>query len=478
VLREGLYEICTGNLKNRWHLISSLELGNFRAFKSENFDFSRLNIFVGPNNSGKSSALSALNLLAQSVSRESFGGGPIILNGPFDQLGTFKDMVHGGRANTPMSFSFSIGEYKYDFELKYRIQRREVELSKFNLTENSNPVYEYSSTSKSYNVKLGGKDIESLGPGIRKSRPKLTGFLPTFQEAFSYYRLNRGSDSSYSERVHEFLRHNERKIGNFRRIVLETFHSYDTLGAFREMPQRTYLFSGEVSGKIGRNGQNTITMLANDSSRRGGENMKFVDDISNWFRATGIAEGVKVKHLTDRHFELVVVGKDGSDHNICDVGFGCSQVLPVLVAGLSLESTHGRSLSKASPILVIQEPEIHLHPNAQAELGSFFASLTEAKGQIFLETHSDSLVLRIARHVASGDIPADFVRIFFIQDIEGLKRVTRMEITDEGGFTPDWPGGFFPQRQAESFALAKASLEKMDDSSQPRFSFRVKDTKK
>ncbi|MCV3210142.1 AAA family ATPase [Mesorhizobium sp. YC-39] len=453
-------------------LLSRLELNNFRAFKSEAFDFSRLNIFVGPNNSGKSSALSAINLLAQSLTTDSFGGGPVILNGPFDQLGTYKDMVHGGRANTPIRLSLNVEDFSYEFELKYRAQRREVELSRLKLMSAGRPVYEYTSSKDRYTIMIGGKDIDSLGIGIKKSRPRLIGFIPLFQEAFKYHQLSRmSSGSNFSQEIFNFLRVQERHISNFRRILLDSFRNYDTLGAFREMPQRTYLQSGETASKIGRFGQNTVTMLASDASKRGSEQIGLVDEISKWLQATGIASGIKVKYLTERHFELVVVGRDGSDHNICDVGFGCSQVLPVLVAGIELSNRARRASATISPTLLIQEPEIHLHPNAQAALGSFFASLSKLKCQVFIETHSDNLVLRIATHVASGDISEDSVRIFYVQDDDGLKRVTPIKVASDGSFIPPWPGGFFPQRQAESFELAKAASRKDRRQSEPTFNF-------
>lgn len=453
-------------------MLTKLELTNFRAFKSESFRFSNLNIFVGPNNSGKSSALSALNLLAQSISTTVFEGSPVTLNGQFDQLGTFKDMVHGGRSNTPVGLCFDIREFSYSIELKYRTQRREVEVSKLKLSADGASVYEYVSTRDRYDVMIGGRRVEELGGGIKKVKPRLNGFVPQFQEAFNYQRNARISNGVFSESVYEFLRNAERKINSFRRLVFDTFFNYDTLGAFREMPQRTYLVSGETAEKIGRNGQNTVTMLASDASKRGAEQLGLVEEISKWFRVTGIAAGVQVKYLTDRHFELVVIGKDGSDHNICDVGFGCSQVLPVLVAGIS-HASNGRKgrPDLLGPTLVIQEPEIHLHPNAQAALGSFFAHLARSSGQIFIETHSDSLVLRIARHIAAGDIPAESVRIFYVQDSDGLKKVTPIAVSSDGAFEPEWPGGFFPQRQMESFELARASLRKEQPSAQSTFSF-------
>lgn len=446
-------------------MIGNIELTNYRAFKSEKFDFSRLNIFVGPNNSGKSSALSALNLLAQSVSQNLADEGQLILNGSYDQLGTFKDLVNGGRSTTPIRISFTIKQYNYSFEMKYRPQRRQLEITKFKLLYDGDPVYEYYSSKDKYDLIIQGKKIEHIGEGVRKTRPKYHGFIPRFREAIKYSLQRNIVPNSVESEVYTFLRRAEMKINRFHSLVFETFKSYDTLGAFREMPQRTYLNSGETAHKIGRNGQNTVTILANDASRRGKEQSLLVNEVSEWMRNTGIASGIKVKYLTDRHFELVVVGKDGTDHNICDVGFGCSQVLPVLVSGIELlNQSKSRNQRYSSGMLVIQEPEIHLHPNAQAELGTFLAGVTNESSQIFIETHSDNLVLRVAKHVASGDLQSEDVRIFYINDVNGHKQVTAMTIQPDGTFSPAWPGGFFPQRQQESLNLARAAMKSRADS--------------
>jgi predicted ATPase len=197
-------------------------------------------------------------------------------------------------------------------------------------------------------------------------------------------------------------------------------------------------------------------MLAADSAKRGTQRKNLVDNISKWFDYTGIAKGLSVVSLTPRHFEIRLISNDMSTHNICDVGFGCSQVLPVLTAGLSL--FHSESVHSSSPkVFIVQEPEIHLHPNAQAAMGSFFVSLVQGGGQAFIETHSDNLVLRIARHVALGDISPDDVAIFYVSDV-GEQRVTDIGLTASGSFKPDWPEGFFPQRQSESLMLARAAM--------------------
>ncbi|MCA1401684.1 AAA family ATPase [Bradyrhizobium sp. BRP56] len=110
-------------------MLHSLRLRNFRAYRNQSFDFAKINIFVGKNSSGKSSAISAINFLAQSLSQAETSV-PIVFNGPFEQLGTFVDIVHGNHVLTPIEFDLTYGDrdvrHRVNFSIKYRPQRREA----------------------------------------------------------------------------------------------------------------------------------------------------------------------------------------------------------------------------------------------------------------------------------------------------------------------------------------------------------------
>jgi predicted ATPase len=121
---------------------------------------------------------------------------------------------------------------------------------------------------------------------------------------------------------------------------------------------------------------------------------------------------------------------------------------------------------------VVQEPEIHLHPNAQASLASFFVSLFQQTGQLFIETHSDALVLRIARHVALKELNPKDVAVFFFTNTSEGKIVEQLTITDRGTFAPPWPGGFFPQREVETLGLARARNAKPKDAVAQQLEFK------
>lgn len=439
-------------------MIKNLTLRNFRAFRSEIFEFSKFNIFVGPNNSGKSSAISAINLIAQTFNNAEISQSPLVLNGLFDRLGTYLDLVHGNRSNTPLGIDISIDDYAIKFDYKYRQQRREIELVKFQIDEKNKNAFSYESKKDSFSMKLMGKDVESLQPFVRKRRPQFYRLIPTLR--FSSTISHSPDMQEAPTNVRNILFSADRALMRARSQLTKTFGDFDSLGPFRDRPERTYLYSGEVAQRIGTTGSNMALMLASDTSKRGAESQNIIDEISRWFKISGIAEQVRVKSLTPRHFELVLADVNGNEQNICDVGFGCSQVMPVLAASLNMFSGNDSISSFKSPTLIVQGPEIHLHPNAQASLGSFFSRLMQSEGQIFVETHSDNLVLRVARHVADGTLKENDVKIFYVHKINGSPVVQNISITGNGRFQPEWPGGFFPQRQSESLNLAQAAFRK------------------
>lgn len=459
-------------------MLRSLTLENFRAFRSQKFDFARINLFIGANSSGKSSAISAINFIAQSVLQRDISDTPLAFNGAFEQLGTFKDVIYGNRANTPLGLRFSYGrkanEHEVRFELKYRQLKRQLEVSNFEYLNLGKSVYEFRTKKDGYDLILGGRKFETLVPSLAKRKPDFPLLFPIDRNLAQFSMLHSsGRKKGLTPAIIKKLENTERQMRRGRNDLRLTFDNFDSISPFRDQPQRTYLFTGETPSRVGRTGSNGVSMLVNDASQRGRERDLLIDQISEWLRQSGIGNGLVLRPLTDRHFEICIEDLDGRQHNICDVGFGCSQVLPVLVGALNAFVDADDSRGRLSdPIFVVQEPEIHLHPNAQATLGSFFVSALQKRGQVFIETHSDNLVLRVARHVAAGQLDPSDVAIFFFSNEKTGKRVQRLELDARAAFVPAWPGGFFPQREHEALGLARARTTKSVSSErQLRFTY-------
>jgi energy-coupling factor transporter ATP-binding protein EcfA2 len=147
-----------------------------------------------------------------------------------------------------------------------------------------------------------------------------------------------------------------------------------------------------------------------------------------------------------------------------DVGYGMSQLLPVLVEYLRLQRKLTIDQHPDSEVLTVEQPELHLHPAWQAELASFFARKLAAsrKGQSFhgraeeplmlsplpqvlLETHSEHMVRRLQDHVRIGELQPEDVSLITLQPRDdGTTRVERVLLDQDGKFAVPWPGGFFP----------------------------------
>ena len=137
-----------------------------------------------------------------------------------------------------------------------------------------------------------------------------------------------------------------------------------------------------------------------------------------------------------------------------DVGIGISQVLPVLV------SAYGSS----NNIVAIEQPEIHLHPALQAELGDIFirSALTDQGNTFILETHSEHLILRIMRRIrdtTDEKLPADLPRVrphdvsvLYVEPTNSGAIVRVLELDEDGDFLDPWPGGFFEEGFKERFS--------------------------
>lgn len=150
------------------------------------------------------------------------------------------------------------------------------------------------------------------------------------------------------------------------------------------------------------------------------------------------------KSDSDRIRELVLV--DQRTNTVVthrDVGIGISQVLPVLVM----------AYGSRNKLLAMEQPEIHLHPALQAELGDVFieAALGERNNTFILETHSEHLILRLMRRIREGKISPDDIGVVFVEPLARGSRFIELRIDEEGDFIDDWPGGFFEESFHEKF---------------------------
>jgi predicted ATPase len=232
------------------------------------------------------------------------------------------------------------------------------------------------------------------------------------------------------------------------------------LGPLRERPERTYLWSGVEPGDLGKRGEFAAhALLASDNSRKrqkageeGGQQW-LVERVSEWLAKLGVADELTLKRQgKSRHYELVVVrGKQRA--NLMDVGFGVSQVLPMLVMAHSVPR---------GTTIIAEQPEIHLHPRAQGGLAELMVAVAkDRKVQFLVETHSEHLFRRLQTLIAEEKVKAKNCRLYFIDDSEdGSANLQKLQI-DEFGRIGNWPKQFFGDAIGETERQITKMLDRL-----------------
>lgn len=134
----------------------------------------------------------------------------------------------------------------------------------------------------------------------------------------------------------------------------------------------------------------------------------------------------------------------GTPVSIVDVGFGISQVLQIIV----------QSTVSTDSVVLVEQPELHLHPRLQAELGSLFADCVgdPYRNQFIIETHSEHLILRIQRLIREGKLKNSDVSVVYVMKSEEGSQCYPLRLDEEGDFIDEWPEGFFEEGFRERFA--------------------------
>jgi predicted ATPase len=173
-----------------------------------------------------------------------------------------------------------------------------------------------------------------------------------------------------------------------------------------------------------------------------------------------------LKDLGNNYFQLMLKDKNGVESNLIDVGFGISQVLPIISeVCMSSLKRHKKTDLDINNIILVEQPELHLHPAAQAKLADLFEMCISANENVrfVIETHSEHLISKLQVLIAdeSYALTSDMVQILYVDKNEnGEAFVQEMKIKENGKFADEWPSGFFDQGYTLARQLARASMQR------------------
>jgi energy-coupling factor transporter ATP-binding protein EcfA2 len=237
------------------------------------------------------------------------------------------------------------------------------------------------------------------------------------------------------------------------------FRDLQYLGPLRESPQVLYN-PGPSRIDLGTKGEDTAAVLHAHQNRKymvplpdgSVRNTRLGEALNLWLVELGLADEAKATDRGRLGIGLTVspVGS-GKDVDLTSVGVGVSQVLPVLLLCL---------LARRGSVVLMEQPELHLHPAMQLRLADFLLACAKSGRQIIIETHSEHLVNRLRLHVAQDETSAtsDHVQLLFAEQENGVTSYRTSQINPLGGLSEDWPRGFLDVGSDEAGQLLRQTV--------------------
>lgn len=469
-------------------MISELSIKNFKAFADEQTaKLAPLTLIFGPNGAGKSSLIQTLMVL-----RQSSEAGEFVARGPHADVGSFRSCVwgHDTRRRIRMRILFDKAvqsegglwdqgiahEVSVEFGTGGRpdavtdgvaLERascqvagtRPVVLRRrkagYSLSTQAAAAWARNWFQSMNHPGVEEKAVEALSLLLRAVPLAVSapGMLPKpsidyLVDVVSRWRFGQPAQK---ESTVTALTDLLRMVHSIADAFAEALSAISHVGPLRARPLRGYFGEPTVPDDVGFDGANAVLMLARRAQAR-----DLTGYVSGWFERLEIPYALSLSKHTDEVLGDLIVpalvdGRTGVSVSMADVGFGVSQVLPIIVQGIENEGT-----------VCVEQPELHLHPRLQAHLADFFLQTAgcvdhaidttpEHFTQWVIETHSEAMMLRVQKRIREGKVEPGYVSVLYVSPGADGSSVRRLRLGEDGEFLDEWPGGFFEDRFSDVF---------------------------
>ena len=468
-------------------MITRLRLTNFKAWRELELRFATVTGIFGANSAGKSSLIQFLLLLKQT--RDATDRRIVLDFGVPESpasLGTFRDVVHGRDAAADISWELAWAlpeplEIPAESADRQPVEftGREMEMGCTVGLSDAGKSPTLFTRNLSYRIGNHSLLYESTSGMDNKSVYELQ---VRSDCDFKPLRIHgrRPSRSSSPVKAHVFPDQLKRSYQNAD-FLSDLELAYEDLmdriyylGPLRVFPKRQYYWNGASPADVGPSGERAMDAVLAATAREAKRQLKyrahklpFQKVIAHWLRELGLIDRFSMSEIgagSNLYQAHVATNASAVATTLSDVGIGVSQVLPVLVLLYYVPE---------GSVVLLEQPEIHLHPAVQSHLADFFLCVAkQRKLQIVVESHSQHMLQRLQRRVAEGEvgvpgkgstfpfeISSDDVRLYFSSVSRGAGRLEDLRL-NEWGEIENWPDGFFGDEMEEIAAISSATIRR------------------
>ena len=419
--------------------ITQFTMEEVRCFSErQTLEIRPLTFLVGENSTGKTTALACFHVLADYLRGRGvvFNGLSSINSHPYS-MGTFRDIVRSSRKKEKV-FRLGFTSKHADEDVQWTVEFVEKE-------KGIEPVVS-SITIEFIDGKIIIETEDRIDVGAR---------LDSFDEKRNQYRmicefdiLNsippfvilsafRGQDGKKDA----FSKYLKKKGEKFQEGRQQLWRIWDTISVFstspvRSRPKRTYDPTREFNDPEGSDVPMSL-MRIEATQQKEWEGLK--QRLIKFGKSSGLFQNIQIRKLgrsLGAPFQLKFKVR-GPTSNIIDVGYGVSQILPILVHVLNSDvSMNDPRGYERIPFFLLQQPEVHLHPKAQAELSSLLATLAGKRNRSFIvETHSDYMIDRARIEIRKGTICPEDVSLIYFEPKGNIVKVHNIGFDEEANLT-------------------------------------------
>jgi len=431
-------------------VFSKIHIKNFKALRDTGeLDVKPLTFLVGPNSSGKTSLIQAILALRQTVDSPDQQT-PLILNDYVD-LGSYRDVVFKHDERNDIHITFEIPDV-----------RCELVFSVYRSGKNPGTIYLKSLDFNGKGVPIPQKEKKKLATGdINFSvRKKARGgrYFITIKDKdnrieqpiklLKFFMISLEKEYKDLSKFNEYFWKHPNLLFTtvlFGTIIKNIFDGVYHIGPLRNEPERTYLAAGASPSDVGKWGEETVDILLFK------EELK--QKVKLWLKNFAISLDFDLEELKGKSGGATSVynimlrdPNTETEVNLVDVGFGASQILPIIVQGFN---------APKNSLILVEQPEIHLHPKAQATMGDLLVDIAKSnERKLIIETHCDLLIQRVCKNILQKKIDHTDVIIYYFDPTDNGTEIKTIAINENGQFE-NFPDGFFEEGFDEAIGMAE-----------------------